>query len=75
MVISISQKLEAVLNEKACRQGVSAEALALAALEDRFLSNLEEDSRDDWERQLRRLRVDCGVSLSDAAVSSEGIYE
>ena len=75
MVISISQKLEAVLNEKARRQGVSAEALALAVLEDRFLSSLEEDSRDDWERQLRRLRVDCGVALSDAAVSSEGIYE
>ena len=75
MVISIGQKLEAVLNEKARRQGVTAEALALAALEDRFLSNLEEDSRDDWERQLRRLRVNCGVSLSDAAVSSEGIYE
>jgi hypothetical protein len=75
MVISISRELETVLNEKARRQGISAEALALAALQDRFLSNLETDSRDDWERRLRSLRVDCGVALSDAAVSSEGIYE
>ncbi len=75
MVISISRELETVLNEKARRQGISAEALALAALQDRFLSNLENDSRDDWERQLRSLRVDCGVALSDAEASSEGIYE
>ena len=75
MVISIGHELETVLNEQARRQGVSAEDLALAALQDRFLPSTEEDSRDDWERRLRRLRVDCHVSLSDVAVSSEGIYE
>ncbi len=74
MVIRIGQELETVLTEHARRQGVSAENLALATLQDRFLPSLEDDSRDDWERKLRRLRVDCGVSLSDAAVSSEGIY-
>ena len=31
--------------------------------------------QDVWERQVRAIALDCGVSLSDAAVSSEGIYE
>ncbi len=75
MVISIGRELETALNEHARRQGVSPEGLALAVLQERFLASAGEDSRDDWERQLRRLAVDCGVSLSDAAVSSEGIYE
>ena len=30
---------------------------------------------DEWVRQLRQLATNCGVALSDAAVSSEGIYE
>ena len=75
MVISIGRELEAVLSEQARRQGIAPEDLALAVLQDRFLLNPSEDSRDEWGRQLRRVAVDCGVSLSDAAVSSEGIYE
>jgi len=31
--------------------------------------------RNDWERRLMSLGTDCGVSLSDEAVSSEGIYD
>ncbi len=30
---------------------------------------------DEWERQLLQLAKDCGVSLSDSAVSSEALYE
>ena len=75
MVISIGQELETVLNTQARRQGVSAEDLALATLQDHFLPNPGQDSRDEWERQLRRLRVDCGIALSDEAVSSEGMYD
>ncbi len=33
------------------------------------------EPRDEWERRLRAAASDCGVSLSDEAVSSEGIYE
>jgi predicted DNA-binding antitoxin AbrB/MazE fold protein len=32
-------------------------------------------SRDDWERLVLGLAKDCGISLPDAAVSSEGLYE
>jgi hypothetical protein len=31
--------------------------------------------RDEWERRLLAIATDCGTSLSNEAVSSEGIYE
>ena len=31
--------------------------------------------QDEWERQLIEVAKDCGVSLPDSAVSSEGLYE
>ncbi len=31
--------------------------------------------RDEWERRLLGLAKDCGVSLSDQAVSREALYE
>jgi predicted DNA-binding antitoxin AbrB/MazE fold protein len=32
-------------------------------------------SNDEWERLLLAFGHDCGISLSDTSVSSEGIYE
>ncbi len=76
MVITLSPELEAALTERARRQGVPPERLALDALRDRFLAQAPTDeSQDEWERKLRRVATDCGVSLPDAALSSEGIYE
>jgi predicted DNA-binding antitoxin AbrB/MazE fold protein len=31
--------------------------------------------RDEWERKLLSVAVDCGVSLPDSALSSEQLYE
>jgi predicted DNA-binding antitoxin AbrB/MazE fold protein len=33
------------------------------------------EPQDEWERRLLGVAKDCGVSLSDSAVSSEGLYE
>ena len=33
------------------------------------------EPRDEWERRLLGIGLNCGVSLSNEAVSSEGIYE
>jgi hypothetical protein len=33
------------------------------------------EPRDEWERRLRALAMDCGVSLSNEALSSEGLYD
>lgn len=31
--------------------------------------------RDEWERRLRAIGTDCGVSLSDEALSREELYD
>jgi predicted DNA-binding antitoxin AbrB/MazE fold protein len=31
--------------------------------------------QDQWERDLLRIAKDCGISLPDSAVSSNGLYE
>lgn len=74
MVITLGPELEVAVNEIAQRQNVPAEELVLKALRERFLPSLREP-RDDWERRLRQLATDCGVSLPDSALSSEGLYE
>jgi hypothetical protein len=76
MVITVGPDLEAALNELARKQGVAPEALALQALRERFLAPaLRIQPRDEWERGLLAAATDCGVSLSNEAVSSEGLYE
>ncbi len=76
MVIKLGHELEAALNESARQQGVPPEDLALSVLRERFLpSNPSFAPQDEWERKLLALGSDCGVSLPDSALSSEGLYE
>ena len=76
MVIHLTAELEAVLSDQARQRGVSAEDMALDALRDRFLRNVAPvEARDDWERRLFDAAIDCGVSVPDSALSSEGLYE
>ncbi|MBL8797132.1 MAG: hypothetical protein JNM56_24740 [Planctomycetia bacterium] len=76
MVITVGPDLEAALNDLARQQGVAPETLAVNALRERFLAPaLRLQPRDEWERGLLAAASDCGVSLSNEAVSSEGLYE
>ena len=76
MVIHLTAELEVVLSDQARRRGVSAEEMALDALRDRFLPSIAPvEPRDDWERRLFEAALDCGVSVPDSALSSEGLYE
>jgi hypothetical protein len=76
MVITLGPELETALNEAAGRQGVAPEVLALKVLRQRFLGPAGPvQPQDDWERRLLGLAKDCGVSLPNWAVSSEGLYE
>jgi hypothetical protein len=76
MVITLEPDLEAVLNELARRQGVEPEHLALKALRERFLTTVPRvQPQDKWEHGLLAAGSDCGVSLSNEAVSSEGLYD
>jgi hypothetical protein len=76
MVINLSPQLEAALTEQARRRGVAPEVLALEALQERFLGTASLlQPRDEWERGLLEAARDCGVSLPDWALSSEGLYD
>ncbi len=75
MVITLDQELESALNEVARHQRITPEALALKVLRERIPSMAALLPRDEWERGLLEAARDCGVSLSDWAVCSEGIYD
>ena len=76
MVITLGPDLEAALSDAAHTQGVTPEVLAIDALRARFLADaLRLQPRDEWERGLLDAARDCGVSLPDSALSSEGLYD
>ena len=76
MVITLTPDLESALNDAARKQGVAPETLALNVLRERFVPRVFDlTPRDEWERQLLALAKDCGVSHSNEALSSEGLYD
>ena len=76
MTVALGPDVEAALKEEAQRQGVSPEALALRILREKLAAPAGPDApRDEWERLVLGLGTDCGVSLSNEALSSEGLYE
>ena len=76
MLINLPPQLDAALSEQARRRGIAPETLALDALRERFLPKLPAvEPRDEWERRLFGAALDCGVSVPDSALSSDGLYE
>jgi len=76
MTITLTPDLSAVLNDLSRKQGVAPDVLAVNALRERFLAPaLKVQPQDEWGRTLLAAASDCGVSLSNEAVSSEGLYE
>ena len=76
MILNLTPQLEAALAEQAQRCGVAPEVLAVEALRERFLPTVSSvEPRDDWERRLFGAAIDCGVSVPDSALSSDGLYE
>jgi hypothetical protein len=76
MIITLGPDLEATLTRLARQQGVAPEVLALDALREKFLAPTSPvQPQDEWERHLLSLAKDCGVSLSDANLSREEMYE
>lgn len=75
MVIQIDAELETALGEAARQTGVTTEKLALDTLRQRFLKRKPFQPRDEWERRLLGIGVDCGVSLSNEALSREELYD
>ncbi len=76
MVITVEPDLEAALNDLARRKVMAPEALAVQTLRNCLLPPaVANPSRDDWERLLRSAATDCGVSLSNEALSRDRQYD
>ncbi len=77
MVITLGPELETALSEQARQRGMPAETLALNALRERFLPARRPrlEPQDEWERGLLELSMDCGISLSDEALSRDAMYD
>ena len=76
MTIALPPDVVEAINVRAQQLGTSVEVLAISALREKFRRVLPPiDPRDDWERRLLAIGSDCGVSLSDEALSSEGLYD
>jgi hypothetical protein len=75
MVITLPPQLESVLSAQARRRGVAPEDLALDILRRHLLPIVPPVPTDEWERRLFGAAVDCGVSIPDAALSSDGLYD
>jgi len=75
MVITVDPELEAALAASARAGGTTPEVMVLTALRERFLNRPAVTPRDEWERRLFAAASDCGVSLSDAALSREALYD
>jgi hypothetical protein len=80
MTITLTPDLEEVVIQTAQEQGTTPEAIVLNAVREKLRprsGNLAKDfePRDEWERRLLHVGSDCGVSLSNEALSSEGLYD
>lgn len=76
MMITMEPELEAALAELAKRSGRSPEEAVLQILRRQLTQRPPLDEpRDDWERRLRAIATDCGVSLSHEALNRETMYD
>jgi len=78
MTITLTPDIERMLMQEAEKTGTTPEALALVKL--RAPAPVDYRAalpppRDDWERDLRSIAVDCGVSLTDEQVSRDSLYD
>ncbi len=81
--ITLTPEIEQGVAKRAQELGTTPEHLVLAKLRAEFAPADAEpqqvpppfEPQDDWERRLLGIGINCGVSLSNEAVSSEGLYE
>lgn len=75
MVITLPPQLESALSAQARQRGIAPEELALDVLRRHLLPVAPPVPADEWERRLFTAAIDCGVSIPDAALSSDGLYD
>jgi len=75
MELTLPPHLVSILDAHARRRGISPEMLAVEVLGRQLSPVAPLVPSDEWERRLFAAAVDCGVSIPDAALSSDGLYE
>ena len=80
VTITLTPNLEQAVFQRAREQRTTPEAVILDALREKLsLPEPEHQSAapsaNEWKIRLRKLATRCGVSLSNEAVSSEGLYD
>lgn len=75
MVLTLPPNLESALTAHARRRGVTPEVLVVEVLHRQLLPAAPPVPADEWERKLFGAAINCGVSVPDAALSSDGLYE
>jgi hypothetical protein len=76
MIITLDPELAAALTAVANHRGVAPEVLALAVLREQLSGMVPPlQAQDEWERGLLEAARECGVSLPNSALSSEGLYD
>lgn len=76
MVLTLGPELEATVERLARSRGVDPAQFALNILTQRLLVlGKVPEPRNEWERRLLAIGTDCGVSLSNEALSREQMYE
>ncbi len=76
MTVNLGPELESIVLELARQQGVPPQDLGVEALRERFLAkSVVVQTHEEWMRLLSSAASDCGVSLPNSALSSEGLYD
>ena len=83
MTITLTPDLEKEVSKRAQQLGTTPERLVLEKLNEGFAMtavggeelHIPFEPQDEWEHRLLSIGTPCGVSLSNEAVSSEGLYE
>ncbi|MCY2944991.1 MAG: hypothetical protein NT142_10745 [Planctomycetota bacterium] len=75
MVVTLDPKLEAALKEQAKRQGLALEDWVLRVLREQLIVAALPETRDEWERGLLKAARPWGVSLPNASLTSEELYD
>lgn len=75
MIITLPPRMASTLIAEAGRRGIAPEELAVEVLRRHLCPVTLPIPADEWERQLFGAAIDCGVSVSDAALSSDGLYD
>lgn len=73
MVLSLPPQLEAALDDRAKRQGILPAELAVNILRQHLRP--VPTAVDEWEQGLLAAARDCGVSLPNEALTSDGLYD